>query len=188
MPFDLTEYPINHPAAEGEAKISWQNDYLRVSQVPSISGDHVLLTNGDGSRFDGAGTLISDGKNILLVKQNRWASGIQTWEIPMGGLDTGETPQEGALREVFEETGVTVTADKLVTLGTIHPLSSRVKGTNHLYLVHTPNTQIIHQENDEIIALAWVPIGDVFEACMSGTLGCESTTVAVLRAKLLGLI
>ncbi len=29
------------------------------------------------------------------------------WQMPQGGIDAGETPQEAALRELWEETGVT---------------------------------------------------------------------------------
>ena len=29
------------------------------------------------------------------------------WQMPQGGIDDGETPQEAALRELWEETGVT---------------------------------------------------------------------------------
>ncbi len=31
----------------------------------------------------------------------------EAWQMPQGGLDEGETPLEGALRELWEETGVT---------------------------------------------------------------------------------
>ncbi|PJE31510.1 RNA pyrophosphohydrolase [Pseudooceanicola marinus] len=33
------------------------------------------------------------------------------WQMPQGGIDEGETPEEAALRELWEETGVT--ADKV---------------------------------------------------------------------------
>lgn len=188
MTYDLTEYPINHPASEGESKISWGNTYLRVLQVPSVFGDHVSVVSGTGAPFTGAGTLISDGNNILLVKQNRWASGYQTWEIPMGGIDPEEAPEDAAIRELFEETGLALPVSSLNTLGTVRPLSAKIRSLNHIYHVSIPKTPIEHVENDEIITIAWVPIEDVYQACLTGTISCETTIIAVLRARLLGLI
>ena len=34
-------------------------------------------------------------------------------EIPAGDLERGESPQEGALRELHEETGIKISADRL---------------------------------------------------------------------------
>jgi putative (di)nucleoside polyphosphate hydrolase len=36
-----------------------------------------------------------------------------SWQMPQGGIDPGETPAEAAMRELYEETGVT-TAEILV--------------------------------------------------------------------------
>lgn len=34
--------------------------------------------------------------------------GKHSWQFPQGGLDKGETPEFGALRELWEETGITI--------------------------------------------------------------------------------
>lgn len=49
-------------------------------------------------------TLFDDAGRVLLVRQ---AYGQQAWTQPGGGLETGETPVEGVLREILEETGCT---------------------------------------------------------------------------------
>jgi 8-oxo-dGTP diphosphatase len=51
----------------------------------------------------------ADGR-VLLVKHSY---GPLNWEIPGGAAEPGETPTETALREVLEETRLTVTADRL---------------------------------------------------------------------------
>lgn len=43
--------------------------------------------------------------DFLLVKQHRPALGKETWELPAGHVDPGETPIEAARRELIEETG-----------------------------------------------------------------------------------
>lgn len=49
-------------------------------------------------------TLFDDQGRVLLVEQ---AYGQKAWTQPGGGLEVGETPVEGVLREILEETGCT---------------------------------------------------------------------------------
>ena len=51
----------------------------------------VVLINRDGLIFTG----------------NRKDSHIPAWQMPQGGIDDGEKPRKAALRELWEETGVT---------------------------------------------------------------------------------
>ncbi|MDJ0825202.1 MAG: RNA pyrophosphohydrolase [Rhodobacter sp.] len=51
----------------------------------------VMLVNRDGKVFAG----------------QRIDAQLDAWQMPQGGIDAGEDPQEAALRELWEETGVT---------------------------------------------------------------------------------
>ena len=51
---------------------------------------------------------IVDGKNILIVKVKRPVISSSTWELPAGGLEKDENAKEGALRELREETDISV--------------------------------------------------------------------------------
>ena len=58
-----------------------------------------------------ARVLLLDGRDRLLLFQGRdpvHADRGQWWFTPGGGLDAGETPAQGAARELFEETGLVV--------------------------------------------------------------------------------
>jgi ADP-ribose pyrophosphatase YjhB (NUDIX family) len=75
----------------------------------------------------GDGAVIDDEGRILLIR--RADNGL--WAMPGGGLEVGETPTEGVLREVLEETGVLA---EIVTL--VGVFDSRLCGTvsrHHLY-------------------------------------------------------
>lgn len=63
----------------------------------------------------GVGIAVIDGGRLLLVRR-RMAPEIGRWSLPAGFLDYGEDPQETAVREVFEETGLHVQIDGLMDL------------------------------------------------------------------------
>lgn len=55
-----------------------------------------------------AAVLLGDGQgNILAFRRAAHVSGTQPWQVPQGGIEVGESPLEGALRELFEETAIT---------------------------------------------------------------------------------
>jgi ADP-ribose pyrophosphatase len=48
--------------------------------------------------------VLDDGR-VVLIRQYRYAVDERVWEIPAGRIDPGETPEEGARRELEEEVG-----------------------------------------------------------------------------------
>ncbi|PKN63695.1 MAG: ADP-ribose pyrophosphatase [Deltaproteobacteria bacterium HGW-Deltaproteobacteria-15] len=77
-----------------------------------VNLDEVLLRDGSSAkrvRIDhpeaaAVVPFLSD-REILLVRQYRYALGRETLEIPAGKLDPSEKPEECAGRELLEETG-----------------------------------------------------------------------------------
>ncbi|MDA1079552.1 MAG: NUDIX hydrolase, partial [bacterium] len=47
-------------------------------------------------------------RKILLQKEYRYVVSEYSWEIQGGGIDKGETAKQAAVREIFEETGLTI--------------------------------------------------------------------------------
>ncbi len=52
-----------------------------------------------------AGIMLVNGEGKVWVGQRR-DSTLEAWQMPQGGLDEGEDPEAGALRELEEETGI----------------------------------------------------------------------------------
>ena len=70
----------------------------------------------DRPRFGlGAGALILDPDDrLLLIEQERF--GERVWTVPGGGLELGETVEEGARREIYEEVGLRVGLERLIAV------------------------------------------------------------------------
>ena len=63
----------------------------------------------------GVGALIFDSDCVLLVERAKPPL-VGYWSIPGGCVETGERLEDAVVREVFEETGLRVTADYIATV------------------------------------------------------------------------
>jgi 8-oxo-dGTP diphosphatase len=61
----------------------------------------------------GVGAIIIDQERVLLVKRGHEPL-AGSWSIPGGVLEIGETLRQAAVREAFEETGLTVEVGELL--------------------------------------------------------------------------
>ena len=66
-----------------------------------------------------------------MVKQWRHGEKALSIEFPGGVIDEGESPEDGARRELKEETGAV--AGKLVHLGTVNPNPALFANHFHIY-------------------------------------------------------
>ena len=68
---------------------------------------------------------------VLLIRQYRYAAEGYLYEIPAGRLNTGEAPEDCALRELKEETGLHRRATSIIcSRCTRHPDSPTRKSTS----------------------------------------------------------
>lgn len=96
------------------------------------------------------GVLFSpDRSQVLLVKRRD----IPVWVLPGGGLDPTETPEEGAIREVFEETGYRVEVTRKV--GEYLPVNWMTRLT-HLFECRILSGQ--PQITDETLGISFFPL------------------------------
>jgi len=73
--------------------------------------------------------IISDQDGQLLLCQHKYRKAYP-WGLPSGGLEYGEDPQDGIIREVREETGLEVTIERLL-------LAESVMGAHHISLIYS---------------------------------------------------
>lgn len=61
---------------------------------------------------------------VLFLKRHPNKPQGNTWGIPGGKLNAGETPRQGTVREVFEEVGIPIHPDDLEDIGPLYVRSS----------------------------------------------------------------
>lgn len=57
----------------------------------------------------GVAFVVTHGSEALVVENQRYRDEMPSMEVPQGFGELGETPQAGALRELYEETGMVET-------------------------------------------------------------------------------
>ena len=116
-----------------------------------------------------AGGLVVDttGKLGLLIgrRDQKDTSGKRIlWSLPKGHIEEGETPEEAALREVHEETGIESIIEK--SLGVIDfwfmAGGKRIHKTVHHYLFRESGGFLAPQET-EVDEVAWFPLSEIVE-------------------------
>ena len=101
--------------------------------------------------------IFQNGKYLMGVRQD---SG--KWTEPGGHLEEGENPEEGAIREVREETGLSVARKDLKTLGTKEVVNHEgEKILVHAFRVGFEGKKAPTPENDpddEVFGWNWIPM------------------------------
>jgi ADP-ribose pyrophosphatase YjhB (NUDIX family) len=116
-----------------------------------------------------AGGLVIDttGKLGLLIgrRDQKDSTGKKIlWSLPKGHIEEGETPEQAALREVAEETGIESEIEK--SLGIIDfwfmAGGKRIHKTVHHYLFRESGGLLAAQES-EVDEVAWFPLPEIIE-------------------------
>ncbi|MEZ5117443.1 MAG: NUDIX hydrolase [Candidatus Nanopelagicales bacterium] len=88
--------------------------------------------------------------------------GRLVWSLPKGHLEEGETPEDAAIREVEEETGIR--GRVLAPLGVIDfwfvVEDRRIHKTVHHYLLEAVGGEL-SDEDIEVVEVAWVPLEEL---------------------------
>lgn len=113
-----------------------------------------------------AGAVVAHEGRVLLVRR-AVPEGDLVWQVSAGKVEPGESPEQAAVREALEETGVVV--EPLAVIGErVHP----VTGWRLVYVACRLLSGTAHAASPpEVTEARWVRLGDIPRLIPGGLFG-----------------
>ena len=110
--------------------------------------------------------LTSDHR-VVMVRQYRHGSRTVTLEIPGGLVDSGDTPEGAAARELLEETGYQ--AERWTKIGVVNPNPAIFGNRSHTFLAQDiRKVSDLTPDQTEDIEVELIPLADIPELIRKG--------------------
>jgi ADP-ribose pyrophosphatase len=164
------------------------SEYVYRGRVLNLRLDQVQVKNGDVTLREiaehrGAVAMIplDENNNVYLVRQWRAATGRMMLEIPAGTLEENENPEDGAPRELQEETGLT--AGRLEFLVRFFPSPGILTEEMFLYLMRDLQAGAQNLMDDEDIEVVKLPLEQAVARIDTGEIADAKTIVGLLLTR-----
>jgi len=112
-------------------------------------------------------TINSKGEILVTLRDPKKDCYPNKWENTGGSLSSGETSKQGAVRELFEETGILALESELILLGTRKEQSTFI---DIFLLRHDIEIENITLQAGETIDVKWVTLDRLDEMIEDGSL------------------
>lgn len=126
---------------------------------------------------------MDDQQRVALVRQYRYPMGEITLELPAGKLEQGEDPQDSALRELVEETGLT--PGTIVSMGCSYSSPGILSERIYLYFAKDLVQGEAKPDEGEFVETVWVPYRDLLDLVRQGEIKDGKTMAGILKASFL---
>jgi len=112
-----------------------------------------------------AAIIVQDGR-VLMVRR-AVGEGELLWQFPAGAIEAGESPEQAAVRETLEETGLKVEAASLIGQR-VHPKTGREMSYTACQVI---GGEAHVADAEELDAVAWVKLAEIPEYVPYGLFG-----------------
>ena len=123
---------------------------------------------------------VHDDGTVALVRQYRHPAVRYLLEVPAGTLADGERPEVGAARELEEELGLI--AERLEKLSEFFVSPGFLEEKMWVYLATGLSEGKANPDDDEVLDVVRLPIGDALEMITSGEIQDAKTIIGLILA------
>lgn len=120
-------------------------------------------------------------KNIIFIKQYRYAINKYIFELPAGTLKKGETPANCAKRELEEETGYI--SKNLKRISVFYPSPGIINEKMHLFIASDLIPSIQKPDEDEQIQIVKIRLNTSLKMIKTGKIIDAKTIIGILFYK-----
>lgn len=160
---------------------AWMSFYC--DEIEFSSGERGAYTRI--RRKSGAAVVLINSENqIALIKVFRYPAQVESWEIPGGGIEDGQTPRETAKNEVLEELGINIPLKELQPLGGFFPSNSLSNEYQHIFRCAIPHKTLPQHKADdeEIVSAKFVGFSEALQMIKEGQINDALTALAIYLA------
>ncbi|MDX3784763.1 NUDIX hydrolase [Streptomyces europaeiscabiei] len=103
--------------------------------------------------------VVNDRQEVLMMWRHRFITDSWAWELPMGLVEEGESPEEAAAREVLEETGWRPGPIKPLVYA--EPANGITDSQHHVFRADGATHVGPPTEMNEPDRIEWIPLSEV---------------------------
>ncbi|MEU9306788.1 NUDIX hydrolase [Streptomyces sp. NPDC048256] len=103
--------------------------------------------------------VVNDRQEVLMMWRHRFITDSWAWELPMGLVEEGETPEEAAAREVLEETGWRPGPIKPLIYA--EPANGITDSQHHVFRADGATYEGPPTEKNESDRIEWIPLSEI---------------------------
>ncbi|GAA3896644.1 NUDIX hydrolase [Streptomyces lacrimifluminis] len=103
--------------------------------------------------------VVNDRQEVLMMWRHRFITDSWAWELPMGLVEEGESPEEAAAREVLEETGWRPGPVKPLIYA--EPANGITDSQHHVFRADGATYDGPPTEKNESDRIEWIPLSEV---------------------------
>lgn len=171
--------PPPAPLRKIRASLGYHGPHVKVWE------EELILPNGRATEFTRIDVppavvvipMTADGR-FVMIRQFRPAIGDWLWEFPAGKLDPGESPLDGARRELEEETGYR--SSWMVHIQDFYPCPGSLTESLSLFLALSLSRHRLRREPDELMRTRQIPVEQARRWLQEGRFRDAKTLVGLL--------